>query len=75
MVTQLMALVLLFFKSIAYPRFGLSKEFEMRFTATGSNIPNELIDAQKRGELLFFCGAGVSVSVNKQFDRTFSALF
>ncbi|ENV56078.1 MULTISPECIES: hypothetical protein [Acinetobacter] len=47
----------------------------MRFTATGSNIPNELIDAQKRGELLFFCGAGVSVSVNKQFDRTFSALF
>jgi len=33
----------------------------MRFTATGPNIPNELIDAQKRGELLFFCGAGVSV--------------
>ena len=33
----------------------------MRFTATGPNIPNELIEAQKRGELLFFCGAGVSV--------------
>lgn len=33
----------------------------MRFTVTGPNIPNELIDAQKRGELLFFCGAGVSV--------------
>lgn len=33
----------------------------MRFTTTGPNIPNELIDAQKRGELLFFCGAGVSV--------------
>lgn len=47
----------------------------MRFTATGPNIPNELIDAQKRGEQLFFCGAGVSVPVNKQFDRTFSALF
>lgn len=24
----------------------------MRFTAAGPNIPNELIDAQKRGELL-----------------------
>lgn len=34
---------------------------KMRFTATGPDIPNELIDAQKRGELLFFCGAGVSV--------------
>lgn len=34
---------------------------KMRFIATGPNIPNELIDAQKRGELLFFCGAGVSV--------------
>lgn len=33
----------------------------MSFTATGPNIPNQLIDAQKRGELLFFCGAGVSV--------------
>lgn len=33
----------------------------MRFTATGPNIPNELIEAQKNGELLFFCGAGVSV--------------
>ncbi|MFV5348456.1 hypothetical protein [Acinetobacter soli] len=26
----------------------------MRFTAAGPNIPNELIDAQERGELLFF---------------------
>ncbi|ARD28234.1 SIR2 family protein [Acinetobacter lactucae] len=33
----------------------------MRFTKTGPNIPNELIEAQKKGELLFFCGAGVSV--------------
>lgn len=33
----------------------------MRFTKTGLNIPNELIEAQKKGELLFFCGAGVSV--------------
>ncbi|WP_343578982.1 SIR2 family protein [Acinetobacter sp.] len=33
----------------------------MRFTKTGPNIPDELIDAQKNGELLFFCGAGVSV--------------
>ncbi|ENV61000.1 hypothetical protein KPE71_09205 [Acinetobacter soli] len=47
----------------------------MRFTAAGPNIPNELIDAQERGELLFFCAAGVCVPVNKQFDRTFSALF
>ncbi|BAP35762.1 SIR2 family protein [Acinetobacter guillouiae] len=33
----------------------------MRFTKSGPNIPNELIEAQKKGELLFFCGAGVSV--------------
>ncbi|ALD01654.1 hypothetical protein AMQ28_04335 [Acinetobacter sp. TTH0-4] len=33
----------------------------MRFTKTGPNIPDELIEAQKNGELLFFCGAGVSV--------------
>ncbi|MEI1691197.1 SIR2 family protein [Acinetobacter nosocomialis] len=33
----------------------------MRFTKTGPNIPDELIEAQKKGELLFFCGAGVSV--------------
>lgn len=33
----------------------------MRFTKTGPNIPQELIEAQKKGELLLFCGAGVSV--------------
>lgn len=33
----------------------------MRFIKTGPNIPNKLIEAQKKGELLFFCGAGVSV--------------
>lgn len=33
----------------------------MRFIKSGPNIPEELIEAQKRGELLFFCGAGVSV--------------
>lgn len=33
----------------------------MKFTPTGPNIPNELIEAQRNGELLFFCGAGVSV--------------
>ena len=33
----------------------------MRFTKTGPNIPDELIEAQRNGELLFFCGAGVSV--------------
>ncbi|WP_288366225.1 hypothetical protein [uncultured Acinetobacter sp.] len=46
----------------------------MRFTAAGPNIPNELIDAQERGELLFFV-LQECVPVNKQFDRTFSALF
>lgn len=33
----------------------------MRFTKTGPNIPQELIEAQKNGELLFFCGAGISI--------------
>ncbi|MFV5513793.1 SIR2 family protein [Acinetobacter gerneri] len=33
----------------------------MRFTKTGPIIPDELLEAQKKGELLFFCGAGVSV--------------
>lgn len=35
----------------------------MRFTKNGPNIPQELIEAQKRGELLFFCGAGISCPV------------
>lgn len=33
----------------------------MRFHEDGPNIPNELISAQRRGEVVFFCGAGVSV--------------
>jgi hypothetical protein len=33
----------------------------MRFIADGPNIPNELIEARDRGEVVFFCGAGVSM--------------
>lgn len=33
----------------------------MRFTKTGPNIPDELLQSQKNGKLLFLCGAGVSV--------------
>ncbi|WOQ36313.1 restriction endonuclease subunit S [Acinetobacter soli] len=36
MVTQLMALVLLFFKSISYPRFGLDKDYLYYFLQTWS---------------------------------------
>ncbi|WP_288408865.1 SIR2 family protein [uncultured Herbaspirillum sp.] len=33
----------------------------MRFHENGPNIPDELIAAQRKGEVVFFCGAGVSV--------------
>ncbi|MBY3514196.1 hypothetical protein HFN76_18460 [Rhizobium laguerreae] len=32
----------------------------MRFTADGPSIPDELLLARDRGEVVFFCGAGVS---------------
>ena len=32
----------------------------MRFTAEGPSIPNELLDLRSNGEVVFFCGAGVS---------------
>ena len=33
----------------------------MRFYADGPNIPSELLDARDNGEVVFFCGAGISV--------------
>lgn len=33
----------------------------MRFYADGPNIPSELLDARDNGEVVFFCGAGVSM--------------
>jgi hypothetical protein len=33
----------------------------MRFHENGPNIPDELILAQRRGQVVFFCGAGISV--------------
>ena len=33
---------------------------EMRFLADGPNIPDELLEARDRGEVVFLCGAGVS---------------
>ena len=32
----------------------------MRFHADGPSIPSELLDARDRGNVVFFCGAGVS---------------
>jgi len=32
----------------------------MRFLATGPNIPDELLEARDAGNVVFFCGAGVS---------------
>jgi hypothetical protein len=33
----------------------------MRFTEFGPSIPNELLDARDAGEVVFLCGAGVSI--------------
>lgn len=33
----------------------------MRFHADGPNIPNELLDSRDNGNVVFFCGAGVSM--------------
>ncbi|ATU90628.1 SIR2 family protein [Phyllobacterium zundukense] len=33
----------------------------MRFSAEGPNIPNELLIQQEQGEVVFFCGAGISI--------------
>lgn len=35
----------------------------VRFDPSGPNIPSELIAAQERGEVVFVCGAGVSMTV------------
>ena len=32
----------------------------MRFQADGPSVPNELLEARDRGDVVFFCGAGVS---------------
>ena len=34
----------------------------MRFTADGPDIPGDLLDARDDGEVVFFCGAGVSMA-------------
>lgn len=41
--------------SFVRPRF-----VPMRFTPTGPSIPDELLTARDAGDVLFFCGAGVS---------------
>lgn len=33
----------------------------MRFVENGPDVPLELIDAQKNGQTVFFCGAGISI--------------
>ncbi|MDR0905299.1 MAG: SIR2 family protein, partial [Oscillospiraceae bacterium] len=33
----------------------------MQYITNGPNIPDELLEAQSRGEVVFFCGAGVSM--------------
>ena len=32
----------------------------MRFVKRGPNIPDQLLEARDRGEVVFLCGAGVS---------------
>ena len=34
----------------------------MRFAADGPDIPGNLLDARDDGEVVFFCGAGVSMA-------------
>lgn len=34
----------------------------MKFVKNGPDIPEELIDAHQRGEVVFFCGAGISMN-------------
>ena len=33
----------------------------MRFIENGPNIPDELLEARDKGEVIFICGAGVSI--------------
>jgi len=33
----------------------------MRFTEAGPSIPNELLDSRDAGDVVFLCGAGVSI--------------
>src|SRR3977135_3813598 len=33
----------------------------MRFFADGPSVPNELLEARDLGEVIFFCGAGISI--------------
>jgi hypothetical protein len=33
----------------------------MRFTEQGPNLPNELLDARDAGDMVFLCGAGISI--------------
>ena len=36
----------------------------MQFVANGPDVPDELIQAQETGNVVFFCGAGISVPAN-----------
>lgn len=33
----------------------------MRFFEDGPDIPDQLIEARENGEVVFFCGAGISI--------------
>jgi hypothetical protein len=33
----------------------------MRFTEAGPRIPNELLDSRDAGDVVFLCGAGISI--------------
>lgn len=35
---------------------------DLKFTNNGPDIPNELVEAQERGDTIFVCGAGVSMA-------------
>jgi len=47
----------------------------MRFLEDGPAIPNELLTAQERGEVLFLCGAGVSMPTLPSFLRLADMVF
>ncbi len=48
----------------------------MRFTAKGPAIPNELLTLRDQGEVVFFCGAGISIPAGLPsfFDLTKSVM-
>lgn len=43
------------------PRLAMAEGYVLRFTECGPSIPDELLSARDRGDVVFLCGAGVSM--------------